>query len=377
MAVNSVPVILPGSSVIIGSITLSPQAGTTAITVNGKVFTINPSQIIAPGTTIARPTPNSGPAPTSAPTPTVINGVTVAVGSSIAIINSSTYKIGPGATPTTAVIHGQTISIGPSGVAVGTTTLLPTPASQPTPTPTPAPTTQIATLAHATLTEIGSTLLLGTQTFTLGPNATPTTVVVNGQTYTIGPSGVGSGGSTVFAPPSQYPPTQVLTAAGLTFSEIGSSIVVLGGSTITLGAQATPTTEVVDGVTVSIGPGGVGIGSTTIAPPFGGAGATATKAVTAGGITFSEVGSSLVVIGTRTFTVGPGARATTDVYDGVTVSIGPGGVGFASTTVAYVAPTGTGAGEVFVTTSGAAEGRFSRGGYVLAIAVFVGAWMLV
>jgi hypothetical protein len=294
------------------------------------------------------------------------------MGSSIAIINSSTYKIGPGAIPTTAVIHGQTISIGPNGVTVGTTTLLPTPASQPT--PTPAPTTQIATLAHATLTEIGSTLLLGSQTFTLGPNATPTTVVFNGQTYTIGPSGVGSAGTTVFIPPSQPPRTQVLTAAGLTFSEIGSSVVVIGSSTITLGAQATPTTEVVDGVTVSIGPGGVGIGSTTIAPP---AAATQTRAVTAGGITFSEVGSSLVVIGTRTFTMGPGAAATTDVYDGVTVSIGPGGVGFASTTVAYVAPTGTGAGEVFVTTSGASEERFSRGRYVLAIAVFVGAWMLV
>jgi hypothetical protein len=300
------------------------------------------------------------------------------MGSSIAIINSSTYKIGPGATPTTAVIHGQTISIGPSGVAVGTTTLLPAPASQPTPTPAPA--TQIATLAHATLTEIGSTLLLGSQTFTLGPNATPTTVVFNGQTYTIGPSGVGSGGTTVLAPPPSQSaaPTRVLTAAGLTLSEIGSSIVVLGGSTITLGAQATPTTEVVDGVTVSVGPGGVGIGGTTIAPPSGGAGGAApTRAVTAAGITFSKVGSSLVVIGTRTFTVGPGATATTDVYDGVTVSIGPGGVGFATTTVAYAAPTGTGAGEVFVTTSGAAGGRFLRGGCVLAIAVFVGAWMLV
>lgn len=366
--VDGVPVVLPSRSVVvvIGGTTLGFSSGTTAVTAEGLVFTINPSQVIAPGTTIARPTLTPEGAVTGAPTPTVVNGVTVAVGSSIAIIGSSTYTIGPGATPTTTVVNGQTISIGPSGVGIGSTTIKPGSGQTPPANPGGAPMTQVATVNGVTLTEIGSTVMIGSNTYTLGPEASPTTVIVNGQTFSLGPSGVGSASTTIFPPYNGSPnPTQVVTAAGITFSEIGSSLVVIGGSTFTVGPGATPTTDVYNGQTISIGPGGVGIGSTTIAPP------AQTQAITAGGITFSEIGSSLVIIGSSTFTIGPGATPTTDVYDGQTISIGPSGVGFASTTVPYVRPSST-----LLTTNGALSGRGFRSWHVLSLCVLIGVWML-
>ena len=330
----SSPIVTVNTVVKIGGSILGPNLGTATVIANGQVFTINPSQIIAPGTTIVRPGITSGVAVTGTLTPTVVNGITVAVGSSIAVIGSSTYTIGPGATPTTTVVNGQTVSVGPSGVRIGSTTLYSVDNPTSPPDPKAVLVTQVATIGSVRVTEIGSTVMIGSNTYTLGPQASPTTVVVSGQTFSLGPSGVGTPSTTLFYPPPNgaLNPTQIITAAGITFSEISSSLVVIGSSTFTLGTQATPTTEVVNGVTVSIGPGGIGVGgSTTLTPPP----AQHTQAVTAGGITFSEIGSSLVVIGSSTFTVGPGATPTTDIYNGQTISIGPGGVGIGgSTTIA-------------------------------------------
>jgi len=83
----------------------------------------------------------------------------------------------------------------------------------------------------------------------------------------------------------------------------------------------------------------VGIeGGTTLAYPFN----PTIQTVTAGGITFSEVASSLAVIGGKTFTIGPGATPTTDVINGQTISLGPGGIGFSTTTFTGVPTSNTG-----------------------------------
>lgn len=468
VTVNGVPIGVSGSSVVIGGTPVAPNGGSTTVTTGGQVFTVNPSQVVGPGTTVDLPAPSAGApvtgSPAGNPTPTVVDGVTVAVGSSVVVVGGLTFTVTPGVPPTTTVANGQTISIGPGGVGFPSTTLQPggNPTSAPDPVistiavgpgssvviigsstftfepesvprttviggqtisigpggigpasftagPGAAPTTQVVTIGGVSLTEIGSKVAIGSQTFTVGPGASPTTVVVNGQTFSIGPGGIGTQ-STIIPPPqngpvtqvaqtivtigpggnpttqvitgSNPPPTSVVTIGGVPLTEIGSTVII-GTQTFTVGPSATPTTVVVNGQTFSIGPGGIGTQSTTIPLPpngeastqvitaggvtfteisfpsstvaiFGGQTFTvgtagpglvsttiaastnpATQVITAGGITFTEISSSLVVIGGSTFTIGPGATPTTDVFNGQTISIGSNGVGFGSTTVSY------------------------------------------
>ncbi|KAI9775688.1 MAG: hypothetical protein M1839_000955 [Geoglossum umbratile] len=172
--------------------------------------------------------------------------------------------------------------------------------------------------AHGLTFLVGSsTAVIGGTTFNIGPGAKPTMQVVDGQTVSIGPGGVTIAGTTAVAQPSQ-----------------GASMAVIDGTTFTLGPGAKPTAEIIDGKTISIGPGVVSLVSAT--PDSGsvtsrGPGGTLT-AITAGGITFFA-GSSIAVIEGTTFTTGPGATPTSKVVNGQTISIGPSGIGFATTTV--------------------------------------------
>jgi hypothetical protein len=148
-----------------------------------------------------------------------------------------------------------------------------------------------------------------------------------GQTIIVGPSGVSFDGSTLGGPTNTG--TQLGIVGGLSIAEIGSSIAVINGQTFTVGPGAIPITTTINGHTITIGTTGLGIaGGTTLAFPFN----PSIETVTAGGITFSEIGSSLAVIGGKTFTIGPGATPTTDLYNGQTISIGSGGIGFSTTT---------------------------------------------
>ena len=71
------------------------------------------------------------------------------------------------------------------------------------------------------------------------------------------------------------------------------------------------------------------IGSgTTIAIPVPG-----TTPMTLGAVSFS-IGASQAVFGDKTYAIGPGAQGTTTVINGQTISIGPSGVSFATSTVA-------------------------------------------
>jgi hypothetical protein len=185
---------------------------------------------------------------------------------------------------------------------------------------------------------IGSTVaVIKGSTFTYGPSVPVTTDVVNGDTITIGPSGVSFDGTTLGGP-SHPTGTQLGIVGGLSITELGSTLAVVDGVTITIGPNATPTTTVLNGHTLTIASTGLGVGGATLTFPFN----PTTQAVTAGGITFSEIGSSEVVIGGTTFTFGAGAKPTTDVYNGQTITIGPNGVGFKTTTFTGTSATQTG-----------------------------------
>jgi hypothetical protein len=315
------------------------------ITQGGQVFTVNPSQVIAAGTTLNIPAANTGgvfasaPAPT--PTPTTISGVPVQLSPSFAVIDGKTYSIGAGAPQTTIAANGQTITIGPGGLVFAATTVAP---------PVGAP-TNFVLINPDIISAIGSNIAViqGT-TFTYGPGIAAKTTVVDGETITIGPSGISFDGTTLGG--TAHPTgTQLGTAGGVPITEIGSTLAVIDGMTFTVGPGATPSTTVINGHTIIIGPNGVGVDGTTLSYPFN----PTTQAITAGGITFSEIGSSLVVIGGTTFTIGPGAKPTTDIYNGQTISIGPGGVGFATTTVPPLTSTPT------ATTSAKTTGKKKNG----------------
>ncbi|PQE13765.1 hypothetical protein CJF31_00005240 [Rutstroemia sp. NJR-2017a BVV2] len=315
MVLGGQPISVENSVAYIGSSTFTYGAGSATKTevFNGETILIGPSGIGLAKTTLAGGSDSGlqlG----------IAGGLTLTeVGATLGIISGTTFTVGPGATSTVAVINGETISAGPSAI-IGASTTLTYPLINPTHT---------VAIEGITFTEIGSSLaVFGRTTFTFGPGAAPTSYFHNGQTISIGGDGIGFA-STTFTGIPQRPATQAITAGGITFSEIGSTLAVIDGTTFNFGPSAKPTSLTVNGQSISIGPGGIGFASTT----FRGIAQTpTTQAITAGGITFSEVGSTLAVINGTTFTFGLGAQPTSHTFNGQTISIGPQGIGFATTT---------------------------------------------
>ena len=222
------------------------------------------------------------------------------------------------------MVNKETVSIGPGGVGLAGVTL----------TPAAALPTNVVVFDGEVFSVIGASIAAfdGTS-ITFTPGKTAVTTVFNGDTITIGPSGIFDGTSTLGGP-DHSTGTQYGLAGGIYISEVGSTLAVIDGTTLTIGPNATQITETIEGHTITAGLSGLTIGgsngaSTTLDFPFN----PTTQEATAGGVTFSEIGSSLVDIGGSIFTIGPGATPTTDVYNGQTISIGPGGIGFATTTI--------------------------------------------
>jgi hypothetical protein len=187
------------------------------------------------------------------PTPTVVGGISLMLGSSVAIIAYSTYIYGPGATERTTVIEGQTISVGAGGIGFAATTIQP--ASIPT---------RVINAGGVVVTAMGSSeAIVGGTTFTYGPDSTPRTETINGQIISIGPQGIGLSSTTIGGPQNPMT-TQVATQGVIQISEIGTTQVVIEGVTYTAGPGAKPTTIVVSGQTVSIGSGGVAVDGSTV-----------------------------------------------------------------------------------------------------------------
>lgn len=320
--ISGISVIISSTQVVVGSQTVGNLGSggngpsSTEITQNGQTFTVNPSQVIGPGVTLTRPSPNGGVfVPTPQATPTVIAGISVQLAPSSVIIGGNTFSIGPGVSEQTTVVNGQTVVIGPQGLVFAQTTVAP-----------PVLATNVVILDADVISAIGnSEAVIGGSTFFYGPSSTPETDTFNGEVITIGPSGI-SYGSSVLGGISNTG-TQLGIAGGISVTELGSNIAIISGTTFIVGPGAISTTAVINGKTISAGENGLGVGGTTLSYPFN----PATQVFTAGGITFSEIGS-LVDIGGKTFTIGS-SMTTTDFYNGQSISLGPGGVGFKTTTV--------------------------------------------
>ncbi|KAJ9613235.1 hypothetical protein H2200_003177 [Cladophialophora chaetospira] len=259
--IGSVPiVVLSSNSIAIGSQTFAiPNLVPTTVQVSGVDYTLEPSQIVAPSATITLVQPHRQEVITPVPTATItttVGDLTLTIGPTAAIISGTTYRIGSGAPATTVNVHGTSVSIGAGGVGLPSTT--------------------------------------------------------------VAPGGVTGS------------PFVVYTTEGLTFT-VGSTVAIIGGTTYRIGSNAPDVTRTIgpDHVTVTFGPGGVGLASTTLAP-----GASPFVIVTAEGLTFSVDGTEAVISGT-TYRIGSNApQVTASVGSGhSSVSFGPGGVGLRSTTI--------------------------------------------
>ena len=245
----------PSEAVIGGhTFTIGPDSAPTTTVINGQTISIGPHGVGLASTTVALPH-----AQPSFSTVTA-GGLTFSVAASEAVIGGHTFTIGPGSSPITTVINGQTVSIGPNGVGLATTTVaLPSSPSD----------FSVVTEGDLTFSLSPSEAIIDGKTFTISPGSVPITTVINGETLTIGPSGIGIAGTTAALPTGAGPITpSVVTADGLTFT-VEPTDVIISGTTYPIGIGAIPTTIVIGNETISIGPGGVGLPTTTIPVPPG------------------------------------------------------------------------------------------------------------
>lgn len=168
--------------------------------------------------------------------------------------------------------------------------------------------TSLVTIDGITFSIEKSQAIVSGTTFTLGPTQPSSTLVVGSQTFILGPNYISARAS-----------LSSFTADGLTFS-MGESQAIISGTTYSLGPTQFSSTLVIDGRTFILGPNGLSA-KATLSPYI------------ASGLTFSMDATEAIISGT-TFSIGPGARPTTVVLGNEIVSLGPGGVGLASTIVA-------------------------------------------
>ena len=281
---------------------------------DGQTFSVNPSQLIAPDTSIALPT-----ATTAALI--VYNGQTVYVDSSQFAAASTTIPLSSGSRIVT--YNGQILSIGPSQIVGPATTI----ALSDSPEGGNGAQPSAITTGGLTFSLGPSAAIVGPSTYSFLPGQTPAKITDNGQTITVGPKGV-QFGSVDIPIPTDSSSYSEMVEGDLTFS-VAPSKVVLDGHTNDISSGMAPITTVIDGQTVSIGPQGVGLASTTVPLPTP---KPSFSVLTEGNLTFSIAPSEAVIDG-ETFSVSPNKVPVTAVINGQTVSVGPSGIVLKGTTV--------------------------------------------
>ncbi|KAM0321697.1 hypothetical protein ACHAQA_009936 [Verticillium albo-atrum] len=288
---------------------------TTRVTVSDETFTINPTQVIGGGSTIDRPwnggegggtgpgrhedTGSGGAEPvrhggstgaatghgpnggqggdgvsggqgvTIAPTTTTIGNVPVVIAPAgtqpVVVVDGTTHLVPTQGSIVTFVVQGTVITIAPTAIIFPSETI---PIGFPNAKPVE---TEHVVLGGRMITAIGSTVVvIHETTITYGPGISARTETVDGGLVTVGPSGVVIDEKTIGGPKAGSTKTAYEIVGGVTITQIGASVVVIEGSTWTVGpeAKSTHTTEV-RGETIIIAPEGVSIETLSFTYPFG------------------------------------------------------------------------------------------------------------
>jgi hypothetical protein len=206
-------------------------------------------------------------------------------------------------------------------------------------------------------------VLIGGQVF--NPSSGPTVATVNGQVFTISSSQVIAPGTVIPIPivggtSAASGPMSTMTVGSISL-KIGRNQVIIAGQTFTIGPGAVPITTRINGQVITVGPAGIIFPSTTVAPEGVAAASPTLSAVTIGGLVFS-VGATEAIISGTTYRIGSGSTPETTAIGGQTISLGPGGVGLASTTIPSL-PSETGS------FTGGAEKPYASLGGVFAVAL--------
>ena len=256
--VDGVAISVGPNAAIIGTKTYSFIAGQslTSIVNQGHTFGLSAHGIAVDGTELTIPTPTHT-------FSTITEGdLTFSVAPSEVVISDKTYHIGPKTPSFTTVINGQRISIGPSGVGMsGTTETFPASVIAATPTYTNG--YEVISTDGIVFSLSPTEAIINGKMYAIVNGATAATTIVAGtKTISLGPDGIGLPGATV-TPPAQMP--KVVTDDGIILT-MGSTDVIIDGKTYSIGPGASKTTLMVGGQRISLGPGGVGLESTTLTP---------------------------------------------------------------------------------------------------------------
>lgn len=228
----------------------------------GVVASIIASVINSPFAVPALNSAVTTPSFVAVPATSTLNGVGVTIEPTNVVIGTQTLRL-PLNSQTTVTYSGQTFTVQPNEiVASGTTYQI---ANQ-LATITQAP--SLVTVAGVTVEVDSTKAVISGTTYRIGSGAGSTTVVVNGQTISVGSNGVGfpGQGHTTLAPPMTVAGGfKIVVVSGLTIS-VDETEAVISGTHLKIGAGATTTSVVIAGETVTAGPGGLSLASTTIEP---------------------------------------------------------------------------------------------------------------
>ncbi|KAI0889045.1 uncharacterized protein GGS22DRAFT_66638 [Annulohypoxylon maeteangense] len=256
--------------------------------------------------------------------------ITVIVQPGAVIIGDHTFIDNPAQQTSTVIIGGDSFIISPSQVVGAGATITRPPSNvgvgfMPTPTPITTSVGGLGVTYGLSVATIDGTI------FTIKP--TSTVVVVRGQTITLGPTDIVFPTQTLHVAAGGPGPTQTAVMGGELITAIGSDTIIIEGTTLTYGPDASTTlTTVVDGDTVLVAPMGVIIHHQTLGGIAAAPGVT--KYAIAGGATVTQMGLTAVEISGVTFHVGIGAsEALTTIIGEHTLTIGPEGVGMETWTL--------------------------------------------
>ena len=296
------------------NIPLPHTAKASPFVYNGQTFLVNPSQIIAPDTSITLP-------PVNKVTPFVYIDHSLSVDASQFMARSTTIPLSSGYG--TVTYNGQVLTIKPSEIIGPSTTIALSAPDDSAVLPTAVTTGGLTFLIGP------SAAVVGSSTYTFVPGKGPATIMTHGEAVLVGSNGVQFGN--IHVPiPTGTPSFSAITQGDLTFS-VAPSEVVVDGHTDIIRSDMAPITTIVDGHTISIGPKGVGLASTTIPLPTP---KPSFSMATEGGLTFSVAPSEVVVRG-KTYFIASNKVPITTAIDGQMITIGPKGIHLEGTTVNF------------------------------------------
>ena len=315
--IGDVPVVLRNQNVEIGSQTFEHGSSPTSVEVHGQTYSWDASHLVAAGTTVVFPSVDS-----SVPRVTAGGQVFSVFASQLkasgrSILLPTTAKASP------FVLKGQTFSVNPSQIIAPDTSIALPPANKVTP---------FVYIDHSLSVDASQFMARST---TVALNSGSGIVTYNAQVLTIKPSEVIGPSTTIAlsAPDDSGVTPRAVTTEGLTFS-IGPSAAVVGDSTYSFVPGKSPATISTHGEAVLVGSNGVQFGRVHVPVPTS---TPSFSAITQGDLTFSVAPSEVVVDG-HTEPIHPSMTPITTLVDGHIISIGPKGVGLASTTILLPTP---------------------------------------